>query len=70
MNHFECGDCHAMNSPEDGTDICFHCGARMSPEMEIDDGLEREIVREYRADLERKDFTDEAFQMNRLGSVF
>ena len=52
-NLYECGGCHGLNSP--GLENCGHCGLRLTEDMEIDDGLQREIERQDRLELSAKE---------------
>lgn len=50
MNYLECPDCGTMNHPEDPR-ICYACGTTLTEQMEIPDGLQKEIESETRREL-------------------
>lgn len=66
MNYLECSECGAMNHPE-GPRVCFQCEARLTEEMEIPDGLQKEINQEQAKEEFQK---EQAYQMHKNGSVF
>ena len=65
-NLLECPGCGTLNHPEDKW-ICGTCGAPLTEDMEISDGLQREIDREEMVEEFQK---EQAYEMHRRGSVF
>lgn len=66
MNSLECQGCGTLNHPEDEW-VCWTCGAPLTEDMEISDGLQRGIEREERIEEFQKEL---AYEMNHRGSVF